>query len=51
MAIKGLFGGLGQAEVHAAGNDENFLRGAVDGVKAAAEEEGAAGGDDAQAAA
>ena len=32
MAVEGLLGGLGQAEVAAAGHDEHLLGGAVDGV-------------------
>ena len=46
VAVEGLLGGLGQAEVAAAGHDEHFLGGAVDGVHAFAEDEGGAGGDD-----
>jgi len=46
MAVEGLLGGLGQAEVAAAGHDEHLLGGAVDRVHGAAEDEGGAGGDD-----
>lgn len=46
MAVEGLLGGLGQAEVAAAGDDEHLLGGAVDRVHGSAEGEGGGGGDD-----
>ena len=48
MAVEGLLGGLGQAEVAAAGHDEHLLGGAVDGVHGAAEDEGGQGGEKAE---
>ena len=48
MAVEGLLGGLGQAEIAAAGHDEHLLRGAVDGVHAAAEDESGESGDEAE---
>ena len=44
VAVEGLLGGLGQAEVAAAGHDEHLLGGAVDGVHGFAEDEGGEGG-------
>ena len=48
MAVECLLGGLGQAEVAAAGHDQHLLRGAVDRRHLAAEYKGGASGDDAE---